>query len=53
VEIGDRVRTKHGAGVIVSKDLPDFKCWRWCVQIDGGRIRCYFPKNVKPVERRC
>lgn len=53
MEIGDRVRTYHGRGIIIGKDLPNHECWRWIVKLDNDREICCFPKNVKPVERRC
>lgn len=34
LKIGSRVKTQHGAGEIVGKDLPESKFWRWIVRID-------------------
>jgi len=60
VKIGSRVTIKHGSGVIVGKDMPEIRCWRWVVKVDNPKpehaemVRrfknaelCYFHKNVK------
>lgn len=44
---GCQVKTKHGLGVIVGKDLPDHACWRWIVRLEDGRELCYFPREVE------
>ena len=59
-KIGDRVKTQHGKGEIVGKDLPNSRFWRWVVRIDVpfamytsfiGRFSraelCYFSREVQ------
>lgn len=60
MKIGDRVRTQHGIGVIVKKDMPESEIWRWVVRITEpfekykdkislykNQTLCYFSKDIK------
>jgi hypothetical protein len=60
MEIGSKVTTKHGSGVIIGKDLPESNdLWRWIVEINNAHPKytyfveslnsrlCYFPWEVK------
>ena len=46
LKIGSAVQTIHGTGIIVGKDLPESRAWRWIVEIAGKRL-CYFPREVE------
>jgi hypothetical protein len=64
---GDKVKTCHGIGEIIEKDLPQCSCWRWVIKItepnEAGEkilksenfakdhLLCYFPEEVSEVCR--
>jgi hypothetical protein len=39
MKVGDRVKTPHGLGTIVGKDLPESRAWRWVVRIEETTMR--------------
>ena len=48
---GDTVKTEHGTGVIIGKDMPESRAWRWIVKItEPGEYKdrelCYFAREV-------
>jgi len=58
MKIGDRVMTPHGPGVIVGKDMPESRAWRWKVRLDERQrervdlegVLCYFPHELEEVD---
>ena len=59
VHIGDKVKVEHGEGIIIGKDLPLDKFWRWIFELSPGyrtnfteflnHRPCYLPKEVQLV----
>jgi hypothetical protein len=45
---GTKVKTPLGTGVIVGKDLPDSRAWRWIVELDDGKRLCFWDREVTP-----
>jgi len=64
MKIGQRVRTKHGEGVIIGKEQPQSKRWGWVVRIDRPLQEyvdlcrwlkselCYQRKEVFSIEKK-
>ena len=53
MKIGDEVETEHGTGIIIGKDLPLSRVWRWVVKIttpkEDRNIHRQFCYNEKEI----
>lgn len=57
MKIDDEVKTEHGVGVIIHKDFPLTRAWRWVVKIkepinerDIARQFCYHEKELVKIK---
>lgn len=57
MKLTDKVKTIHGTGIIIGKDMPESRTWRWIVKITKPNEKldklifpdfklCYFEKEL-------